>query len=230
MRKLTFETNYTEHAEGSVLIHMGKTQVLCTAMTEERVPRFLLNTGKGWVTAEYGMVPSATQSRYAREARRGGGVKGRTSEIQRLIGRALRAGINLEALGERTIYIDCDVIQADGGTRCASINGGFTALSLACRKLVKDGLLSENPIHTFVAAVSVAVCGGTIVIDPDYEHDSSADVDMNVVMDEHGRLIEIQGTAEGQPFSRAMLSRLVASAGEQIKRIVKAQHKALGSE
>ncbi len=219
-------TDFTKNAGGSVLVEVGETKVLCTAMVEESVPRFLLNSGRGWVTSEYDMLPSATRSRYQREARRGG-IKGRTSEIQRLIGRSLRACVDMEKLGERTVYIDCDVLQADGGTRTASITGGFVALYLACRNLVLQGRIEENPIQFFVAAVSVGVVQGKTVVDLDYQKDSNADVDMNIVMDESGRLIEIQGTAEKVPFTRNRLSEMLKRAGKAIDGIVSYQKKVL---
>jgi ribonuclease PH len=221
--------DYAGYAPGSVLIEMGSTKVICTAMPDNSVPRFLLNSGTGWVTAEYDMLPSATPTRYPREARRGG-IKGRTSEIQRLIGRSLRAGIDLAKLGERTIHIDCDVLEADGGTRTASVNGGFVALYSCCQSLVRLGALETNPIEFFVGAMSVGIVEGEIVVDLDYEKDSMAEVDMNVVMDELGRIIEIQGTAEHKPFARARLNKMVAAAADAIKAVIEEQKRVLGVE
>jgi len=210
------------HAEGSVLFSMGDTRVVCAASVEDRVPPFLRGTGKGWVTAEYSMLPRATNTRVAREARTGK-VQGRTHEIQRLVGRALRAVVDLEALGERTITVDCDVLQADGGTRTASINGAWIALWQACRKLLETGVVPRNPVRDHVAAVSVGIVGGRVLADLDYSEDSSAEVDMNVVMTGDGRLIEVQGTAEREPFSRAQLDAMLAAAGTAGKKILKAQ-------
>lgn len=226
MRKLTIETDYTEYADGSILITAGKTKVICTAMVSESVPRFLMKSGKGWVTAEYNMLPSATPDRSPRADRRGS-LPGRTSEIQRLIGRSLRASIDMEKLGERSITIDCDVIQADGGTRTASISGGFVALYLACQKLVSNGKLEENPITSFVAAISIGIVDGKLVADLDYAHDSTAEVDMNVVMNDQGNLIEVQGTAEGKAFSRSQLNKMVKEAGGCIMKIIDKQKKVL---
>lgn len=226
MRPVTIQTEYTEHAEGSVLVECGKTKVLCTAMVEESVPPFLLKSGTGWVTAEYNMLPSATSRRYVREARRGS-IKGRTSEIQRLIGRSLRAVIDTKLLGRRTIYLDCDVLQADGGTRTASVNGAFTALYLACSALVSRGTVTENPVHSVLGAVSVGIVDGKIEVDLDYEMDSRADVDMNVVMNESGGVIEIQGTAEQHPFSRNRLKALVDAAWGAINIIIQKQKRCL---
>ena len=211
-------------AEGSVLFAMGDTRVLCAATVEDRVPPFLRGMGKGWVTAEYSMLPRSTNTRVAREARTGK-VQGRTHEIQRLVGRALRAVVDFEALGERTITIDCDVLQADGGTRTASINGGWIALWQACRKLVEEGLAPRNPLLDHVVAVSVGIVGGRVLADLDYAEDSAAEVDMNVVMTGDGRLIEVQGTAEREPFSRAQLDTMLAGAASAGKKILKAQRR-----
>jgi len=211
-----------KHAEGSVLIAMGDTRVVCAATVEERVPPFLRGMGKGWVTAEYSMLPRATDTRVAREARTGK-VQGRTHEIQRLVGRALRAVVDFEALGERTVTIDCDVLQADGGTRTASINGAWIALWYACRKLVAAGNVPRNPVLDHVVAVSVGIVGGRVLADLDYSEDSTAEVDMNVVMTGDGRLVEVQGTAEREPFSRAQLDAMLAAAGAAGKKILKAQ-------
>jgi ribonuclease PH len=199
---------FAKHAEGSVLIEFGDTQVLCTASVEETVPGFLRGKGQGWVTAEYGMLPRSTHTRTAREAAKGK-QSGRTQEIQRLIGRSLRAVIDLKALGERTITIDCDVLQADGGTRTASITGGFVALSEACEKLVQRRAIAASPVHGQVAAVSVGICNGVPVLDLDYAEDSGAETDMNVVMNNGGAFIEIQGTAEGHAFRRHELDALL---------------------
>jgi ribonuclease PH len=208
---------FTKHAEGSVLIEFGDTQVLCTASVEETVPPFLRGKGQGWVTAEYGMLPRSTHTRSAREAAKGK-QSGRTQEIQRLIGRSLRAVVDLKALGERTITIDCDVLQADGGTRTASITGGYVALAEACEKLVQRRAIPASPIHGQVAAISVGICGGVPVIDLDYAEDSGAETDMNVVMNNGGAFIEIQGTAEGHAFRRheldALLNLAAAGLGE----------------
>jgi len=229
MRALRFHPGFTDYADGSVLIEMGGTRVLCSAMVEETVPPFLEESSCGWVTAEYSLLPSATPHRTSREGRKGGGVRGRTGEIQRIIGRALRAAVDLEALGERTIYIDCDVLQADGGTRTASINGGFVALALACRRLKDSGVIDHDPLRRFVGAVSVGIVRGRIVVDMDYEKDSAADVDMNVVMDEGGRIVEIQGTAEGgMPFSRTRLQEMLGVAWKAVQRIIRAQKRVLG--
>ena len=221
LRDVRITRNFTRHAEGSVLIEMGDTQVLCTASVEESVPGFLRGKGQGWVTAEYGMLPRATHTRSAREAAKGKQT-GRTQEIQRLIGRSLRAVTDLKALGERQITLDCDVLQADGGTRCASITGAWLALWDACEQLVAKGKLAENPIRDHVAAVSVGIFEGAAVLDLDYPEDSGCDTDMNVVMTGRGGIVEIQGTAEGEPFTRAQMSELVdlaeAGIGELIAR------------
>ena len=221
LREVRITRNFTRHAEGSVLIEMGDTQVLCTASVEESVPGFLRGKGQGWVTAEYGMLPRATHTRSAREAAKGKQT-GRTQEIQRLIGRSLRAVTDLKALGERQITLDCDVLQADGGTRCASITGAWLALWDACEQLVAKGKLAENPIRDHVAAISVGIFEGAAVLDLDYPEDSSCDTDMNVVMTGRGGIVEIQGTAEGEPFTRVQMSALVdlaeAGIGELITR------------
>jgi ribonuclease PH len=221
LRDVRITRNFTRHAEGSVLIEMGDTQVLCTASVEESVPGFLRGKGQGWVTAEYGMLPRSTHTRSSREAAKGKQT-GRTQEIQRLIGRSLRAVTDLKALGERQITLDCDVLQADGGTRCASITGAWLALWDACEQLVAKGKLAENPIRDHVAAVSVGIFEGAAVLDLDYPEDSGCDTDMNVVMTGRGGIVEIQGTAEGEPFTRAQMSELVdlaeAGIGELIAR------------
>ncbi|MFK8029217.1 MAG: ribonuclease PH [Gammaproteobacteria bacterium] len=214
LRPLTIEKQFTKHAEGSVLISCGDTRVLCTASVENRVPPFLRNKGKGWVTAEYSMLPRSTHTRNQREASRGK-QSGRTLEIQRLIGRSLRAAVDLEALGESTITLDCDVLQADGGTRTASITGAFVALQLAVDWMLKKKMIKQTPIHGQIAAISVGIFDGTPVLDLDYAEDSSAETDMNVVMNDAGHFIEVQGTAEGHAFSREELNQLLdlASAG-----------------
>ena len=226
MRAVHFTPDFTRHAEGSVLAEFGDTRVLCNASVEGRVPPWLRGKGSGWVTAEYGMLPRATNTRSGREAARGK-QSGRTLEIQRLIGRSLRAVIDLEALGERTITLDCDVIQADGGTRTAAISGAFIALSLAVHKLVSAGKIPTNPLHGQVAAVSVGIYRGVPVLDLDYPEDSAAETDMNIVMNEAGRFIEVQGTAEGHAFSEEELSSMFALARTGIDEIIAAQNEAL---
>jgi len=216
------------HAEGSVLIEAGKTKVICTASVEDRVPPFRRGTGKGWVTAEYGMLPRATSTRTSREASQGK-VGGRTQEIQRLIGRSLRSVSTLEELGERTIWVDCDVIQADGGTRTAAITGGFVALVLALEHLRKLGQLQRIPVTDYVAATSVGVIGGVPMLDLAYEEDSRADVDMNVIQTSDGRFIEVQGTAEGAPFERKVLDELLGLAEGGIRQLVELQRTIVGS-
>jgi ribonuclease PH len=222
MRRVAFERHFTRHAEGSVLVSFGDTRVLCTASVEEGVPGFLRGKGQGWVTAEYGMLPRATHTRSPREAARGKQT-GRTQEIQRLIGRALRAVVDLKALGERTVTIDCDVLQADGGTRTAAITGGFVALSDAVDALSKRRLLSANPLHGQVAAVSVGIYDGVPVLDLDYAEDSNAETDMNVVMNSGGGFIEVQGTAEGHAFRRHELDGLLDLAAKGIEGLHAAQ-------
>lgn len=227
MRTIELVRDYTMHAAGSVLVSFGNTRVLCTASVEERVPPFLRGAGQGWVTAEYGMLPGATHTRGSREAARGK-QSGRTLEIQRLIGRSLRAVVDLEALGERTVTLDCDVIQADGGTRTASISGAFVALSLAAQRLLAKKSIKTNPIHGQVAAVSVGVYKGMPVLDLDYAEDSQAETDMNVVMNESGGFIELQGTAEGHAFRDDELQAMLALARKGIGEIVEAQEEVLG--
>ncbi|MFH1708395.1 MAG: ribonuclease PH [Planctomycetota bacterium] len=227
-RPVRLRPGFTAHAAGSVLAAMGRTQVLCTAMVQSGVPPFLKGKGQGWLTCEYDMLPSATPDRHARAARKGGGVPGRTSEIQRLIGRSLREAVDLAALGERTIHIDCDVLQADGSTRTTAINGGCVALALACRKLVRDGVLTADPFRGWVGAVSVGLVDGRLAVDLDYAADSAAGVDMNVVMNAQGRFIEIQGTAERRPFDRRDLDRMLAAAARAIRSIIRLQRKAAG--
>ena len=227
MRNVTFTKNFTKHAEGSVLVAFGDTKVICTASVDNRQPRWIRDENQGWVTAEYGMLPRSTHGRMDREAARGK-QSGRTQEIQRLIGRSLRACIDLQKLGPRTITLDCDVIQADGGTRTASISGAFVAMQLAINELINNGTLDENPIHQNVAAISVGIFDGTSVLDLDYAEDSSAETDMNVVMDQAGRFIEIQGTAEGAPFSRDEMNALLALAEQGINEIIAAQNAVIG--
>jgi ribonuclease PH len=226
MRRVVITPNFTKHAEGSVLIDVGDTRVICTASVQEKVPPFLYRTGKGWVTAEYGMLPRATTDRVEREAAKGK-QGGRTMEIQRLIGRSLRAAVNAELLGERTIWIDCDVIQADGGTRTASITGSFVALTLALGRMYVDGNLVSWPINAFIAAVSVGVIGGTPMLDLDYSEDSKAHVDMNVVATDKGRFVELQGTAEGATFSEDEMNAMMALAKQGIAALVEKQREVL---
>ncbi len=225
LRPLSLTRGYTAHAEGSVLIQVGQTRVLCTASVETSVPPFLRGKGQGWVTAEYGMLPRATHTRSAREAAKGKQT-GRTQEIQRLIGRSLRAVTDLAALGERQITLDCDVLQADGGTRCAAITGAWVALHDACAKLVAEGVLPSNPVRDHVAAISVGIFEGKPVLDLDYAEDSNCDTDMNVIMTGSGGIVEIQGTAEGTPFSRDELNALVNLADAGIRDLVAAQKQA----
>ena len=227
LREIQFTRNYTKHAEGSVLVAFGHTKVICTATVEERLPPWLKGKGQGWVTAEYGMLPRSTGSRMAREAARGK-QGGRTQEIQRLIGRSLRAACDLSALGERQITVDCDVIQADGGTRTAAISGGFVALYDAITHLMKKGQLKTNPLHGLVASVSVGIHNGTPVLDLDYDEDSSAETDMNVVMNDGGAFIEVQGTAEGHAFRREELDAMLDLAAAGIGNIIEHQRQALG--
>jgi ribonuclease PH len=227
LREINLICNFTRHAEGSVLVEFGDTRVLCNASIESRVPRFLKGSGSGWITAEYGMLPRSTKERMPREAAFGK-QGGRTLEIQRLIGRSLRAAVNLEALGERTITIDCDVIQADGGTRTASITGGFVALSLAVAKLIRRREIKSDPIHGQVASVSVGIFEGIPILDLDYKEDSSAETDMNVVMNDAGAFIEIQGTAEGHAFRKEELDSMLHLADQGIRRIMVKQLAVLG--
>lgn len=229
LRQIRITRRFTRHAEGSVLVEFGDTRVLCTASVEEGVPFFLRNTGRGWVTAEYGMLPRATHTRNKREAA-SGKQGGRTLEIQRLIGRALRAVIDLKALGERTITIDCDVLQADGGTRTASITGGYVALIDAIDTLVRRGVLRDSPIHGQVAAVSVGIWAGGPVLDLDYAEDSDAETDMNVVMNNGGGFIEVQGTAEGHALRRHELDELLNLAANGIGQLLSKQLEALGTD
>ncbi len=228
LRAITITRNYTKHAEGSVLIECGDTKVICTASIDEKVPSFLRGKGQGWVTAEYGMLPRSTGSRMDREAARGK-QSGRTQEIQRLIGRSLRSVVDLKALGERTIQVDCDVIQADGGTRTASITGAYVALHDAISFLIKKQSLAASPLTDFVAAISVGVYQGVPVLDLDYAEDSGCDTDMNVVMTGNGGFVEVQGTAEGVPFSRGEMEALLDLAQSGIGQLVAKQKAALGA-
>jgi ribonuclease PH len=227
LRPTTITPGFLAHAEGSVLIEVGRTKVICTASVEDRVPPFLRNSGKGWVTAEYGMLPRATSTRTQREASTGK-VGGRTQEIQRLIGRSLRSVAKLTELGERTIWVDCDVIQADGGTRTASITGGFVAMALAMKKMKDLALIKDVPITDYVAATSVGIVDGTALLDLAYEEDSKAEVDMNFVKTGDGRFIELQGTAEGQPFDRRALDALMELADQGIKELIAMQRAVVG--
>lgn len=229
LRRIRLSRGFTCHAEGSVLVEFGATRVLCTASVEDKVPPFLRGKGEGWVTAEYGMLPRATHTRSAREAAKGK-QSGRTQEIQRLIGRSLRAVVDLSALGERQITIDCDVLQADGGTRTAAITGACVALHDALSGLVRSGQLAHNPMREFVAAVSVGIHDGTPILDLDYAEDSSCDTDMNVVMTEGGGMIEVQGTAEGKAFSRTELNALIDLAEAGIARLIELQRAAVNGD
>jgi ribonuclease PH len=227
LRLTRLSPDFLMHPEGSVLIEAGRTRVICTASVEDRVPPFLRNSGKGWITAEYGMLPRATSTRTMRESS-AGKVGGRTQEIQRLIGRALRSVAKLEDLGERTIWIDCDVIQADGGTRTAAITGGFVALALALQKLKEQALIKRVPLQDYVAATSVGIIGGVPMLDLAYDEDSRADVDMNVVKTGEGQFIEVQGTAEGLPFERSALDSLLSLADAGIQQLVAIQRSVIG--
>jgi ribonuclease PH len=226
LRAVRLTPDYLPHAEGSALIEMGGTRIICTASVEDRVPPFLRGRGVGWVTAEYAMLPRATQQRTARETGRGG-PSGRTHEIQRLIGRSLRAVVKTANLGERTVTLDCDVLQADGGTRTASITGAYVAFALACRRLLRSGKITRNPLTGEVAAVSVGIVEGTPLLDLKYDEDSRAEVDMNVICTGDGRFIEVQGTAEGAPFTRAEMDSLLALAQHGIEQLLVIQRAAL---
>jgi ribonuclease PH len=228
LRPLRITPSYIKTADGSVLIEVGDTKVICTAKLEERVPQFLRNSGKGWITSEYGMLPGSSETRIGRESARGK-IGGRTHEIQRLIGRSLRTIADLRLLGERTIWIDCDVIQADGGTRTASITGAYVALAEASRKWLGHGLFGANPIKDSVAAVSIGIVDGKILLDLCYEEDSKADVDMNFVMTGSGKFIEVQGTAENAPFTKKQMERMADIAQHGIKELVREQKKVLAS-
>ena len=228
MRALRFTPDFTMHAEGSVLAEFGDTRVLCTASVEDRVPAWMRNTGRGWVTGEYGMLPRSTHTRSGREASRGK-QGGRTLEIQRLIGRSLRAVIDLEALGERQVTLDCDVIQADGGTRTAAISGAYVALAIAMQRLHKNGAIRKNPLHGHVAAISVGIYRGTPVLDLDYAEDSEAETDMNIVMNDAGRFIEVKGTAEGHAFTDDEFTAMIALARGGIAEIIEEQTAAIAA-
>ncbi len=228
LRDVQMQAHFSRHAEGSVLIRMGDTHVLCNASVLDRVPPFLKGQGQGWVTAEYGMLPRSTHTRSDREAARGK-QSGRTQEIQRLIGRSLRAVFDLNALGERTLHLDCDVLQADGGTRCASITGAWVAAALAVRRLREQGLLQAEPLTGQVAAVSVGRVQGQALVDLDYPEDSACDADMNIIMTGEGQFVEVQGTAEGQVFSRAQLDELLDLAGDAIAQLHRIQKQVLES-
>lgn len=226
-RAVTFDLNVNMHAEGSVLVSFGHTKVICTATIEEKVPPFLRGENKGWVTAEYSMLPRATNVRNVREAARGK-LTGRTMEIQRLVGRTLRSVVDLKKLGERSIFIDCDVIQADGGTRTASITGGFIALKMAIKKLLDAEMIKEDPIKDYLAALSVGICEGEVRLDLEYEEDSKAEVDMNIVMTESGQFVEIQGTGEEHTFSEEQLMEMLRLAKKGINELIELQKEALG--
>jgi len=225
LRKTKITPNVLPYAEGSVLIEMGKTKVICTATVEDKVPAFLRGTGTGWVTAEYAMLPRATQTRTQREIQR---VSGRTQEIQRLIGRSLRAVVDFSKLGERQLMIDCDVLMADGGTRCASITGGFVAMAIACQKLLKSGVIKENPIISEVAAVSVGIVQNNVLLDLCYDEDSVAEVDMNIVCTGKGDFVEIQGTAEHTPFTLDQMSQMIELARKGTGELIEMQREVLG--
>jgi len=227
LREIKITKNYIKHAEGSVLIEVGDTKVICTATIEEKVPPFMRGEGRGWITAEYSMIPRATHTRNIRESSKGK-VSGRTMEISRLIGRALRSVVNLEKLGERTIWIDCDVIQADGGTRTASITGAFVAIVDACNKLMVDGKLSVMPIEAFIAATSVGIIDNETRLDLNYEEDSQAKVDMNIVMTNEGKYVEIQGTGEESPFNEQELTALLSLGKDGISKLIQYQQEVLG--
>ncbi len=226
LRPISFQRSFLKYPEGSVLVTFGDTRVICTASIEESVPPFLRGTGQGWVTAEYAMLPRATQSRMTRESV-GKKPSGRSMEIQRLIGRSLRAAMDMTLLGERTVWIDCDVIQADGGTRTACITGGCVALHDALKTLQGFGVIGDLPLTTMVAAISVGIVNGEILLDLNYEEDSSADVDLNLAMTEHGHIVEIQGTAEGVPFSQEKLNAMIAMAEKGVRKLVMLQKQAL---
>lgn len=227
LRKIRITRDFNLYAEGSVLIEFGNTKVICTASVSEKVPSFLKGQGKGWITAEYSMIPRATGERTQRESAKGK-LSGRTMEIQRLIGRTLRTAVDLDKLGERTVTIDCDVIQADGGTRTTSISGGYIALALAMNKLVENGVIVESPIISNVAAISVGIVGGTPMLDLKYSEDSAAEVDMNVVMNGDGRFVEVQGTGEEATYTRAELNQLLDLAEAGINEIIELQNKIIG--
>jgi ribonuclease PH len=229
LRPVLITPGYLKHADGSVLIEVGDTRVICTAKLEDRVPPFLRHSGKGWITAEYGMLPGSSQERIARESARGK-IGGRTHEIQRLIGRSLRAIADLKIFGEKTVWIDCDVIQADGGTRTASITGAYVALALAVRRWIKNSIIEKTPLRDAVAAVSIGIVDGKVLLDLNYEEDSRADVDMNIVMTGSGKFIEVQGTAEHVPFTRKKLDRLTEVAQQGVRELIRAQKKVLHTD
>lgn len=226
LRPVKMTPHFLEYPQGSVLIEMGRTRIICTAMIEDGVPKFLKGQGKGWLTAEYGMLPAATPERKTRDAVKGK-IDGRSQEIQRLVGRALRSVTNMDKLGERTVWIDCDVLQADGGTRTAAITAGYTAVGLAVKKAMKEGLIGESPLTENVAAVSTGMVDGMPMLDLCYEEDSRAEVDMNVVMTANGRFVEIQGTAEKQPFGKSELKELLSLAQTGIGKLIKIQKEVL---
>jgi ribonuclease PH len=228
IREIKVTKNYIIHPHGSVLFQMGGTRVLCSACIDNKVPSFLRDKGQGWVTAEYSMLPSSTNTRTTREASKGK-LSGRTQEIQRLIGRSLRSIVDLEKLGERTVWVDCDVIQADGGTRCASITGAFIALMLAMKKLKKNGVIDKIPVRDYVAAISVGVVGGKNLLDLDYSEDSEADVDLNIIKTGSGGFVEIQGTAEREPFTDKQMKEMLALANKGISQLIAIQKKAIGN-
>lgn len=228
LRPVKITPGFTRHAEGSVLVEFGETKVICTASVEDRVPPHLKNKGVGWVTAEYGMLPRATETRTARETGRGG-PSGRTHEIQRLIGRSLRAVVNMERLGERTVHLDCDVIQADGGTRTAAITGAFVALVLALRKIKETKKIDHIPVRDYVAAVSVGILNGNVLLDLEYIEDSRAEVDMNIVRTGSGKFIEVQGTAESNPFSQEQMTEMISVANKGIDQLIAIQRQILGN-
>ena len=226
LRKLKITKNYIKYAEGSCLIELGDTKVITTATIENTVPPFLKGKGKGWITAEYGMIPRSCKTRVQREASKGK-LGGRTMEIQRLIGRSMRSVADMSKIGERTIWIDCDVIQADGGTRCASITGSFISVILALGKMRQDGLIKEMPVSDYVAAISVGMLGGKPILDLDYDEDSTADVDMNIIMTGDGRFVEIQGTAEREPFKKEDMNKLITLARKGVNELIDEQKKVL---
>ena len=226
LRSLKITKNYIKYAEGSCLIEIGDTKVITTATIENTVPPFLKGKGTGWISAEYGMIPRSCKTRVQREASKGK-LGGRTMEIQRLIGRSMRSVANMSRIGERTIWIDCDVIQADGGTRCASITGSFVSVILAFEKMRKDGLIKEIPIRDYVAAISVGMLEGKLILDLNYDEDSTAEVDMNIIMTGDGRFVEVQGTAEREPFKKEEMNKMIALAGKGIEELVAAQKKIL---
>ncbi|RMG57465.1 MAG: ribonuclease PH [Deltaproteobacteria bacterium] len=227
LRRVTVKKGVQKFAEGSVLISFGETKVICAASVEEKVPPFLRGSGRGWVTAEYALLPRSTETRTQRDSRNGR-IPGRSQEIQRLIGRSLRAVVDLDLLGERQITIDCDVLQADGGTRTAAITGGFIALALAVKRLMREKVIEGNPLKDFVAAVSVGLVDGEVLLDLNFEEDSRAEVDMNVVMTGSGKFVEVQGTAEGRPFSKRELTKMLEAARKGVEELVEIQRRAVG--